>query len=289
MTELDPAWRAAHPVALPTGDTSKDGRGRLLIVGGSQGVPGALLLTGEAALRVGAGKVKLATIAGAATGLGLRFPEAAVLALPEADGEIAGGAVEVLMPLLERIDALVLGPGIVDAGAAAGLVRGLAGADAPDCSLVLDAAAVACAGPLCELLGGWGGRIVMTPHHGEMAALLDCDKDAVAADPVKVAVEVARRFQAVVVLKDSATVIAAPDGAVLHYAGGGVGLGTGGSGDVLAGVIGGLLARGLPPLVAAGWGVWLHGEAGRALTGRIGPVGFLARELLPELPGLLPR
>jgi NAD(P)H-hydrate repair Nnr-like enzyme with NAD(P)H-hydrate dehydratase domain len=129
----------------------------------------------------------------------------------------------------------------------------------------------------------------MTPHSGEMAALLECHKDAVTADPAGVAADVARRFGAVVVLKDAETVIAAPNGKLLHYAGGGVGLGTGGSGDVLAGAIGGLLARGLPPLVAAGWGVWLHGEAGRALATRIGPVGFLARELLPELPRLLPR
>ena len=71
--------------------------------------------------------------------------------------------------------------------------------------------------------------------------------------------------------------------------GGGIGLGTGGSGDVLAGAIGGLLARGAAPLVAAGWGVWLHGEAGRRWRGEIGPVGFLARELLPLLPALLPR
>lgn len=288
MIELDAAWRAANPVSLPEGDTSKDGRGRLLIAGGSRGVPGALLLTGEAALRVGAGKVKLATVASAALGLGLRFPEVAVVPLPEADGEIAGDADAVLLPLLERVDTIVLGPGMGDKDAAAGLVRGLAKA-APDCTLLLDAAAVACAGPLCDLLGGWGGRIVMTPHQGEMAALLDCDKDAVAADPAGVAAEVARRFRAVVVLKDAETVIAAPDGTLLHYAGGGVGLGTGGSGDVLAGAIGGLLARGLSPLVAAGWGVWLHGEAGRTLAARVGPVGFLARELLPELPGLLPR
>ena len=285
MTALDDDWCAANPIPLPDGDTSKDGRGRVLIVGGAAGVPGALLLTGEAALRVGAGKVKLATVAEAAFGLGIAFPEAAVVALPAHDGEIADGAIELLLPVLGRIDTIVLGPGMGDKDAAARLVRGLAGADAPEVTLVLDAAAVACAGPLCALLDGWGGRIVMTPHVGEMAALLECDKDGI--DPVAAATDVARRFGAVVALKDAETVIAAPDGSVLHYAGGGVGLGTGGSGDVLAGVVGGLLARGLPPLVAAGWGVWLHGQAGRALAERIAPVGFLARELLPELPRLL--
>ncbi|MDB5697184.1 MAG: NAD(P)H-hydrate dehydratase [Sphingomonas bacterium] len=289
MIELDAVWCAANPIPLPDGDTSKDGRGRILIVGGARDVPGALLLTGEAALRVGAGKVKLATIASAAIALGVAFPEAAAVSLPEEDGDIAAAAIELLLPMLARVDAVVLGPGTGDKEATARLVRGLADTDAPEVMLVLDAAAVACAGPLDAVLERWRGRIVMTPHQGEMASLLDCDKDAVAADPERAAADVARRYGAVVALKDAETVIAAPDGTMLHYAGGGVGLGTGGSGDVLAGVVGGLLARGLPPLVAAGWGVWLHGEAGGVLAKRIGPVGFLARELLPELPGLLAR
>ena len=92
-----------------------------------------------------------------------------------------------------------------------------------------------------------------------------------------------------VALKAGETVIATPDGALLLYPGGGVGLATGGSGDVLAGIIGGLLARGAAPLVATAWGVWLHGEAGRRLGERLGPIGFLARELLAEIPGLMHR
>jgi NAD(P)H-hydrate repair Nnr-like enzyme with NAD(P)H-hydrate dehydratase domain len=74
---------------------------------------------------------------------------------------------------------------------------------------------------------------------------------------------------------------------MLHYAGGGPGLATSGSGDVLAGIIGGLLARGAAPMVAAAWGVWLHGEAGKQLAQRSGPLGFLARELVPIVPSLL--
>ena len=289
MIEIDSGWCNANPVPPPSGDTSKDGRGTLLIAGGSRLVPGALLLTGEAALRVGAGKVKLATIESAAIGLGLRFPEAAVVALPEAEGEIAAAAVETLTGLLERTDTLVLGPGMGGQEAAAALVRGLAAKPSPGTSLVLDAAAVACAGPLCALLAGYADRLVFTPHEGEMASLTGRDKEEVTADPAGVASAVARQFRAVVVLKGAETVIASPEGELLHYPGGGVGLGTGGSGDVLAGAIGGLLARGMPPMVAAGWGVRLHGEAGRLLAAQIGTVGFLARELLPELPRWLPR
>lgn len=90
-----------------------------------------------------------------------------------------------------------------------------------------------------------------------------------------------------VVLKGAETFIASGEDAPLHYGVGAPGLGTAGSGDVLAGIIGGLLARGMEPVAAAGWGVWLHGEAGRAASAAIGPVGFLARDLLPHIPGLM--
>jgi ADP-dependent NAD(P)H-hydrate dehydratase len=94
---------------------------------------------------------------------------------------------------------------------------------------------------------------------------------------------------AIVVLKSQRTVVAAPDGPSLAYEGGGPGLATGGSGDVLAGIAGGLLARGADPFIAAAWSVWLHGEAGKRVAKRIGPIGFLARELLVEIPWLLAR
>ena len=127
----------------------------------------------------------------------------------------------------------------------------------------------------------------MTPHHGEMAALTGHDVDHIADNDAEVAAEIARRFDAVVALKSGSTVIAAPDGTTLRYHGGGVGLATGGSGDVLAGLIGGLIARGAAPLVAAAWGVWLHGEAGRLVGETLGPIGFLARDLLIAVPRLM--
>jgi NAD(P)H-hydrate repair Nnr-like enzyme with NAD(P)H-hydrate dehydratase domain len=117
-----------------------------------------------------------------------------------------------------------------------------------------------------------------------MAALMDCDEASVTADHARRA---ALRFGATVVLKASDTWIATPDAPMLHYRGGGPGLATGGSGDVLSGIIGGLLARGAAARDAAAWGVWLHGEAGRRLADRIGPLGFLARELLPVIPALM--
>jgi hydroxyethylthiazole kinase-like uncharacterized protein yjeF len=184
---------------------------------------------------------------------------------------------------------MVLGPGISDRDRAGALGKALLAAPRDDFAIVLDAASVACAGAHADLIQRHAGRVVMTPHHGEMAACIACDEDDVAGDPERIAKDAAERFGAVIVLKSSETVIAAPGEEVVRYRGGGVGLATGGSGDVLAGAIAGLVSRGATPFVAACWGVWLHGEAGALLADRIGRVGFLARELLPELPRLMDR
>jgi NAD(P)H-hydrate repair Nnr-like enzyme with NAD(P)H-hydrate dehydratase domain len=128
---------------------------------------------------------------------------------------------------------------------------------------------------------------VLTPHAGEMANLLDEPKERVEAQPAACARRAAEQFGAIVALKGAESWIAAPDGSLYHYTGGTVGLATSGSGDTLAGIVAGLAARGAPALHAAIWGAWLHGAAGRLLGRKVGPIGFLARELLDEIPGLL--
>lgn len=289
MIEIDARWRAANPLPALGSETNKNSRGSMLAIGGSHTVPGAIRLTGEAALRAGAGKVRIATIAEAVMPLAALFPEAGYVSLEAKDGEIAAAGHSALDASLERANATVLGPGISDRDAALELVRYIVGRPLENTHLLLDAAAVACAGSLRDALSGFADRLVFTPHEGEMAALCAHDPEDVRANGAALAVEVARRYRAVVVLKAAETLVAEPGGTVLHYPGGGTGLATGGSGDVLAGIIGGLLARGAEPFRAAAWGVWLHGEAGRALAGRQAPLGFLARELLPEVPLLLPR
>jgi NAD(P)H-hydrate repair Nnr-like enzyme with NAD(P)H-hydrate dehydratase domain len=122
-----------------------------------------------------------------------------------------------------------------------------------------------------------------------MASLLGADRADVEQNAAAYALEAAERFGAVVALKGAETWIAEPGGGLFHYAGGSVGLATSGSGDTLAGVVTGLAARGASASCAAVWGAYLHGAAGAALTRRMGRVGFLARELLAELPPLLQR
>ena len=275
------------PLPRPGQDGDKDERGRVLVIGGSREVPGAALLSGVAALRAGAGKLQIATSRSVAPSLGLAVPEALVAGLPEtAAGGIAPEAAEDLLGRVSRCDAVLIGPGMMDDEAVAGLTARLL-AEAPPTAFVLDACALIGLARLQEPLRRHGGRVVATPHAGEMAALLGVSRNAVVADPLAAARQAAAMLQVVVVLKGGRTHIVTPQGAAWTYADGQVGLATSGSGDTLAGIVVGLLARGGPPVEAALWGVLLHGEAGNRLAQKLGPLGFLARELLVEIPGLL--
>lgn len=285
---ITPARLRRLPLPPLDASADKEARGRVLVVGGSPENPGGLLLAAEAALRAGAGKLQLATVDAIAAAVGIAVPEARVFAY--------GGNAEGLDPrtgarIAERadgVDALLLGPGLVDEEAAGRLACAvIERIDKP--AVVLDAGALAALRRDPRALVRLEGRAVLTPHAGEMAQLLEMERDAVEADPLAAARRAAETFRAVVALKGAETVIAAPEGAALRYARGGVGLGTSGSGDVLGGLVAGLLARGADPLRAAAWGVFLHGEAGNALARRHGAVGFLARELAVEVPRILHR
>jgi len=288
VANLDENWLSSHPLPGADEAADKDDKGRLLIVGGSLSVPGALLLSIEAAMRIGAGKVKVATIEQAALPLGVACPEVAIMGLPSTrEGEIASRAFETLGPSIERSDAVLVGPAMSDGADTRDLVRALLLAAGPDTAVLLDAGAVSSARSSCEAIRAAASSIVLTPHCGEMASLMDMDKAKVEAAQPDVATHAARQFGATVVLKSSSTFIATPAGDLLRYDSGCPGLGTAGSGDVLAGVIAGLLARGVEPFTASAWGVWLHGACGREAAQTVGPIGFMARDLPRSLPQFL--
>ena len=277
------------PLPVIGEDDDKESRGRVLVIGGSTSVPGAMLLAGVAALRAGAGKLQLATVRDAAIPLGFAVPEAMVIALPQgADGEIVGArSAATLQPHVERADAVLVGPGMLSDAGAYALLRAIVPSMNAGAVLVIDGLAVVALRHDRRLLHALQGRSVLTPHAGEMASLVDVDKKEVVGDAHRLACLAARNLCATVALKGSETWIAEHDGACLHFSGGAVGLGTSGSGDTLAGIVAGLAARGASPLTAATWGVWAHGMAGQALTRRTATVGFLARELLAEVPVLV--
>ncbi|WP_395396341.1 NAD(P)H-hydrate dehydratase (plasmid) [Novosphingobium sp. BL-8A] len=290
-TPLDTAWLRGHPLPRPAHDVDKNTRGHVLVLGGSLQVPGGIRLTGEAALRSGAGKVRIGTVASAVQSLGALFPEAGFLALPESpDGEVNADR-ELLEGHLARCDCVVVGPAMACGNHASRLLDsvldGMRGKGKGSDALVIDASALMTLGRHADVLRSRSSPSVITPHIGEMAAMLECESQDIARDRLAAAREAARRFYAVVVLKGSTTLVAEPAGTHFLYSGGNAGLATGGSGDVLAGIAGGLLARGCPPLEAALWSVWLHGEAGRICAEGIGRLGFLARDLLITLPRVM--
>ena len=268
--------------ALPNpqpGGTKHD-RGTVVVVGGAVSTPGAVLLAGLAALRAGAGRLSVATVADTAIALGVALPEAGVVGLPsDEDGQLTGECAEQVVSSCEGADAVVLGPGLMSPDH----TRTLLDTVLPrlgDAAAVLDAVALIAVAGEPERVRALSGRVVLNPNPGELAALRDGDEEG---GPEAVA-EVAERYGAVVAARG---LVATPDGRLWRDEAGDVGLGTSGSGDVLAGLVGGLLALGAEPAQAAVWGQYLHAAAGDRLASRMGRLGFLARELLDEVPPLL--
>jgi hydroxyethylthiazole kinase-like uncharacterized protein yjeF len=287
MTAVDPSWLRAHPLPVPAADDDKTQRGTVQVVGGCSEVPGAVLLAGEAALRAGAGKLRMATVRSLAPHLAMAMPEALVIALDETpEGIIAPGAAQALLPRLNSCAALLLGPGLPSDGAEP-LVSTLLERLEAGRGLVLDAGALCDLVSRPELLRRHAGHSVVTPHAGEMASLLGIPKEEVSADPLAAARRAAEVLGTVVAMKGAQTWVVGPDGEALLCRHGHVGLATSGSGDTLGGIVAGLLARGTPALQATAWAVWLHAEAGHRLARRVGPLGFLARELLAEVPTIM--
>jgi hydroxyethylthiazole kinase-like uncharacterized protein yjeF len=267
-------------------DTDKNARGRALIIAGSERSPGAALLAGTAALRAGAGKAVIGTGKRLSIALGLHAPELGLLDLEQTeDGEPAAQQLQRLDASLDASDAVLLGPGLMNESNARKIaVHLLEHARTP---VVLDAAAITGFGRDAEALGEHAAPVVLTPHAGELAALTGSSKEDIEAHPLEAATQAAASFHATVILKGATTYVVEEPGRAFRHCFGVPGLATSGSGDVLAGILVGLLARGATTLCASLWSVFLHAAAGAALTQEVGPLGFLAGEIPGRLPRLL--
>ena len=277
--EVTPSLLREWP--LPDSGNSKYDRGRVLVVGGAARTPGAVQLAGLAALRVGAGHLTMAVAASAAVGLALTTPEAGVVGLPEnGRGSLVGDDLSAIADDLESADVAIVGPGLDDAEHTATLLERLIPQLADSAWLVVDAYALGALPDLGEALRAVEGRLVLTPNASEAKILLARDVN----DAERDAVEIAERYAAVVSCQG---IIADSDGRLWQVGAGHGGLATSGSGDVLAGAFGGLLGRGAGGAQAACWATYVHAAAGDRLAARIGRLGFLAREILDELPAVL--
>jgi hydroxyethylthiazole kinase-like uncharacterized protein yjeF len=245
-------------------NTHKGSFGDVAVLGGARGMAGAAVLAARAALHGGAGRVFAAMLEG---GMSLDPLQPEIMFRDASSLDFAGRTV-------------VAGPGMGNADAAIHLFGKVLEARAP---LVVDADALNLCAARTELqegLAGHGGQVVLTPHPLEAARLLGVTASLVQADRLENARELAMRFNAVVVLKGAGSVIARPDGFVAVNTSGNPGLATGGSGDVLAGFCGALLAQGWPAWEAALGAVWMHGAAADWLVDDgVGPVGMTAGEL----------
>lgn len=283
---VTPALLRRWQIPQPSEQADKQDRGTVMVVGGSLEVPGALLLAGVAALRAGAGKLQIAGPRSAATALGAALPEARVFSLPETgDGFLDRKAGTRVAESAGEANAVLVGPGMLNEDAIRSFMEALLPRLAGK-QVVIDAIA------LSALRGGRfrfteDMQVVLTPNPTEMAKITGATKEAVEQDLRGTAMTVAEDLNAVVVLKGPETFIATPYGEVFRYSEGDVGLATSGSGDILSGILAGLLARRATLDQAAVWAVYLHGAAGNRLKRRIGPVGFLASELSDEVPGLM--
>jgi len=271
---------------LPEPSGGKNARGSILVIGGSTETLGAVLLAAVASMRAGAGKLQVATVASMAPHVATALPEALVRALPETDGgAIAPEAADTVRDLAEAADAVLMGPGMADKEATQGFgERLLPHLHGP---LALDALGLATVTAEESCVHHLEGRVVLTPNPTEAAYALHVEEDDVDDDPAAAAADLAGRARAVVGLGGATSWIAAPDGRLWWDESGNAGLGESGSGDVRAGITGGLLARGADPAQAALWAAWLHGRAGERLASSVGRLGFLARELPGEVPAAL--
>ena len=269
--------------------------GKLLVIAGSLDYAGAALLVCRAAGRAGAGLVTLAVPESLQPLFAAKVVEATTMALPEGDVEDVDPEPALARILDHEHDAIVLGPGLRPGLATTELVRELLGAgdeESPS-PIVLDAEALRSMATLGEWQAAATRPAVLTPHPGEFARLragtgvgAETDGDLSADDEARstAARDAATSWRQVVVLKGARTVIAEPDGTVSVAPFENPALATGGTGDVLAGVIGAFLAQGLKPGDAARLGVYLHGMAGEAVRDRIGDAGLLAGDLPDAIP-----
>ena len=261
---------------------TKFSSGHVVVGGGSRGLTGAPCLAAEAAMRAGAGYVTALVPASLELVFETRLLEVMTRALPDDDGALSPGGIDAAVAAAARGGALVLGPGAGRSDGAFDFVRALAArAGVP---LLLDADGLNAHAGALESLAARSAPTVLTPHAGELARLLGSSGDEVGRTRLRSAREAARRANAVVVLKGDDTIVAHPDGRAAVNDLAAPGLATAGTGDVLSGVIGALLAKGMDPFAAACAGVRRHAAAGRVAADEHGAGGVIARDVIAALP-----
>lgn len=264
-------------------DSNKGTLGSLLCICGSYGMAGAAIMAGKAALRCGIGLLKIAVPKSIYPVCATNILESVYYPLEEtSNGVISSKNTDFLLEMCEKSSAVVIGCGLSVCDDTKNLVQSvITNCEKP---LVIDADALNCICNKPEILKNLKVPAIITPHPGEMARLLHSTPKTVNSSRENTAINFAKKFGVVTVLKGAGTIIASPDGEVYINHTGNSGMATGGSGDVLSGIIGSLLAQGASPINAAAAGVFLHGTIGDLAAEKIGKISMLPTDMIDMIP-----
>lgn len=264
-------------------DSNKGSLGSLLCICGSYGMAGAAIMAGKAALRCGIGLLKIAVPKSIYPVCATNILESVYYPLEEtSNGVISSKNTDFLLEMCEKSSAVVIGCGLSVCDDTKNLVQSVI----TNCKkpLVIDADALNCICNKPEFLKNLKAPAIITPHPGEMARLLHSTPKTVNSNRENTAIDFAKKFGVVTVLKGAGTIIASPDGEVYINHTGNSGMATGGSGDVLSGIIGSLLAQGAAPINAAAAGVFLHGTIGDLAAEKLGKISMLPTDMIDMIP-----
>lgn len=264
-------------------DSNKGTLGSLLCICGSYGMAGAAIMAGKAALRCGIGLLKIAVPKSIYPVCATNILESVYYPLEEtSNGVISSKSTDFLLEMCEKSSAVVIGCGLSVCDDTKNLVQSvITNCEKP---LVIDADALNCICNKPEILTNLKAPAIITPHPGEMARLLHSTPKTVNSSRENTAIDFAKKFGVVTVLKGAGTIIASPDGEVYINHTGNSGMATGGSGDVLSGIIGSLLAQGAAPINAAAAGVFLHGTIGDLAAEKLGKISMLPTDMIDMIP-----
>ena len=264
-------------------DSNKGTLGSLLCICGSYGMAGAAIMAGKAALRCGIGLLKIAVPKSIYPVCATNILESVYYPLEEtSNGVISSKNTDFFFFLCEKSSAVVIGCGLSVCDDTKNLVQSvITNCEKP---LVIDADALNCICNKPEILKNLKAPAIITPHPGEMARLLHSTPKTVNSNRENTAINFAKKFGVVTVLKGAGTIIASPDGEVYINHTGNSGMATGGSGDVLSGIIGSLLAQGASPINAAAAGVFLHGTIGDLAAEKLGKISMLPTDMIDMIP-----
>lgn len=264
-------------------DSNKGTLGSLLCICGSYGMAGAAIMAGKAALRCGIGLLKIAVPKSIYPVCATNILESVYYPLEEtSNGVISSKSTDFLLEMCEKSSAVVIGCGLSVCDDTKNLVQSvITNCEKP---LVIDADALNCICNKPEILKNLKAPAIITPHPGEMARLLHSTPKTVNSNRENTAIDFAKKFGVVTVLKGAGTIIASPDGEVYINHTGNSGMATGGSGDVLSGIIGSLLAQGAAPINAAAAGVFLHGTIGDLAAEKLGKISMLPTDMIDMIP-----